>query len=79
MFLGPERQRDSGQIVYEGYGVAVFGEVDGAQIIFAGVAGFDADIRELFRDIDGQLRFGFFGADGADNSSKFPLVKAKRT
>ena len=79
MFLGPQRQRDSGQIVYEGYGVAVFGEVDGAQIIFASVAGFDADIWELFRDVDGQFCFGFFGAGGADNSSKFPLVQAKRT
>jgi hypothetical protein len=79
VFLGPERQRDGGQIIDQGGGVSIFSEIDSAQIVFAGVTGFDADIRELFRDINGQLRFGLFGAGGADNYPKFPLVKAKRT
>jgi len=57
--------------------VAVFGQVDGPQIKLARVAGLDADVRELFRDVHRQLAFRFFTARGAQNPAKLPFLQTK--
>ena len=62
--VSPEGQRDSGEIVDERNGMTVFGEVYGADVEPAGVAGFDSDVRELFGDVHRELGFGFFAAGG---------------
>ena len=77
VFGGPESQGEGGQVVDQGDGVAVFGEVDGADVVAAGVAGFYADVGELFGDVDGELGFGFFAAGGAEDAAEFPFVEAE--
>jgi hypothetical protein len=79
VFLGPEREREGGEVVDDGDGVAVFGEVDGADAGFAGVAGFYAEVGELLGDVDGEFFFVGFGAVGAIDSAEIPLVQAERT
>jgi hypothetical protein len=43
-----------------------------------GVAGFHTDVREFLGDVNGESLHIFFAARGADDSSVFPLVRAKR-
>lgn len=76
-FVGPEGQRERGEVVDQGDGVAVGGEVDGAQVGAAGVAGFDADVGKLLGDVDGELGFGLFAAIGAEDAAKFPFLGAE--
>jgi hypothetical protein len=77
VFVGPEGEGKGGEIVNQGDGVAVFGEVDGADVVPAGIAGFDAHVRKLFGDIDRELAFGFFATGGAENAAKIPFVETK--
>ena len=65
MLVRPQSERDGGEVVDQGDGVAVFGEVDGGETKLAGVAGFDADVGQLLGDVDRELGFGFFAAGGA--------------
>jgi hypothetical protein len=48
----PERKWHRGEIIDERHGVAVFGEINPAQVKLAGVAGFRADVRELLLKSD---------------------------
>jgi hypothetical protein len=50
---------------------------DGADVVAAGVAGFNADVGELFGDVDGEFVFGFFAAGGAEDAAEFPFVEAE--
>ena len=59
--------------------MAVFGQVDGAQIELAGFAGFHANVGKLLGYIDGEFLFVVFAAGGAENAAKLPLLKTKRT
>ena len=77
MLVGPEGEGKGGEIVDDGDSVAVLGEVDGAEVELAGVAGLDAYVGKLLGDVDGQLVFGFFAASGAEKASKIPLAHAK--
>ena len=78
LLRGPQRKRHGCDVVDDRNGVAVFGEVDGAEEVLAGVAGIHADVRKLFGDVDGQLCFARFAATGAEDAAKFPLVRAER-
>jgi hypothetical protein len=53
VLLGPERQWNGGEVIDERDGVAVFCQVDGLEIELAGIAGFDANVGQLLRNIDG--------------------------
>jgi hypothetical protein len=57
--------------------VAVFGQVDGAEVVAAGFAGFYADVGELFGDVDGEFVFGFFAARRAKDAAEFPFVETE--
>ena len=78
LLCGPQRKRHGGDVVDDRNGVAVFGEVDGAEEVLAGVAGIHADVRKLFGDVHRQLCLAGFTATGAEDAAKFPLVGAKR-
>ena len=78
VLAGPERERDGSEVVDERDGVAVFGEVDGADVEVAGVAGFDAKVRKLLDHINGELALGFFAASGTEDAAKIPFVKTER-
>ena len=78
MFVSPEGEREGGEVVDDGNGMPIFGEVDGAEEGFAGVAGFHAEVRELFGDVDGKLGLGVFSAGGAEDSAEFPFLEAER-
>ena len=54
--------------------MAVFGQVDGADLGLAGVTGFDADVGELLGYVDGQFLFVFFAACVAIDSAKIPFL-----
>ncbi len=75
--MGPQGERNRGQIIHQGDGVAVFGEIDSGEIKLAGVAGFDADVGQLLGDVDGELGFGFFAAGGAEDTAEFPFLEAE--
>jgi hypothetical protein len=77
VFVGPEGEGDGGEVIHERDGVAIFREVDGAQIEFAGIAGFDADVGELLRGVHGELVFGFFAAGRAQEAAKLPFFGAE--
>src|SRR5216684_624081 len=79
VLVGPQRQWDRCQIIDEGDSVAVFRQIHAGEKKFAGVARFDADVRQLLRYVDRKLAFGFFAARGAMNPAEFPLLRAKRT
>jgi hypothetical protein len=77
--MGPESERDRGQIIDQGDGVAVFRQIDRAEIKLAGIASFHANVGQLLRYVDRELAFCFFAARRAMNPAKFPLLRAKRT
>src|SRR5882724_13072875 len=79
LLMGPQGERNRGQIIHQGDGVAVFGEIDSGEIKLAGVAGFDADVGQLLGDVDGELGFGFFAAGGAEDTAEFPFLGAEGT
>src|SRR6266851_841582 len=79
VLVGPQRQWDRCQIIDEGDSVAVFRQIHAGEKKFAGVARFDANVRQLLRYVDRKLAFGFFAARGAMNPAEFPLLRAKRT
>src|SRR6266478_3928015 len=79
VLVGPQRQWDRCQIIDEGDSVAVFRQIHAGEKKFAGVARFDADVRQLLRYVDRKLAFGFFAARGAMNPAELPLLRAKRT
>ena len=60
MLVCPEREGDRGEVIDEGDGVAVFGQVDRSEEKLAGVAGFHADVGQLLRDVNWLLALGFF-------------------
>src|SRR5258708_33840351 len=78
MLVGPERERDGSEIIDQGDGVAVLGEIDGAQIKFAGVAGFHADVGKLLGNVDRQFAFLFLVTKRAENPPKIPFSVAER-
>jgi len=45
----PYRERHGGEFIHDGNGEAVPGQVHGFDVGFAGVAGLDADVAEIFR------------------------------
>jgi len=45
----------------------------------AGVAGFYADVGELFGYVDGEFVFGFFAAGGTKDAAEFPFMEAEGT
>src|SRR3989442_13546498 len=77
VFVGPQGKRNRRQIIDQGDGMAIFGQVNGAEIEFAGIASFHANVRELFRDVDRQLVLGFLTARGAQNPAKLPFLQTK--
>src|SRR5258708_29119622 len=78
MLVGPERERDGSEIIDQGDGVAVLGEINGAQIKFAGVATLHADVGKLLGNVDRQFAFLFLAAKRAENSPKIPFPEAER-
>ena len=79
MLLCPEIQWQGGQVVYRWDRVAVASHVDALDIRLAGIAGFNARLRELFRAEYGQLVFMLFSTIWAENASEFPLAGAQAT
>ena len=79
MFVGPESQGKGGQVVDNGYSVAVFGQIDGADVVAASFAGFHADVGELLSHVHRELVFGCFTAGGTEDAAKFPFVQAEGT
>jgi len=74
VFVGPKGEGEGSEVIDERNGVAVFCEIDGANVELAGFAGFDAHVRELLGDVDGELVFGFFAAGGAEKAAKVPFA-----
>ena len=77
LFVGPKSLGDGGEVVHEGDGVAVLGEVHAGKEKFAGIAGLDAKMGKLLGDVDGEFVFGFFAAGGAKDAAKFPFLRAE--
>lgn len=77
VFVGPEGEREGGEVVDGGNGVAVFGQVDGAEVGSASVAGFRADVRELFGNEDGEFGFVGFAAARAEDAAEIPFGGAE--
>lgn len=77
VFVGPQGEWDSGQVVNERDRVAIFGQVDRAEEEFASIAGFDPNMGKLFGDVDGKLVFGFLAARGAQDAAKIPFAETK--
>src|ERR1700690_1481218 len=77
LLFGPEAERDGRQAVHQRHCVAIFGQINGAQIVLAGLAGFHADVRQLVRNIDGQVVLALFPAKSAQDAAEFPLLRAK--
>src|SRR5579864_3588009 len=65
VFVGPEREGNGGEVVHQRDSVAVFREINRAEVKFAGVATFHANVGKLFGHIDGQLGFLLLAARGA--------------
>jgi len=65
VFVGPEREGNGGEVIDQRDSVAVFGEINGAQIEFAGVATLHANVGKLLGHIDGQFGFLLLAARGA--------------
>src|SRR5271165_3510658 len=78
VFLRPETERNGREVIHGRHGIAILGQIDGAQIALTGFAGFHADVRELFRNEDRQLVFALLAAMGAENPAEFPLLRAER-
>src|SRR5258708_36595643 len=78
MLVGPERERDGSEIIDQGDGVAVLGEIDGAQIKFTGVAGLHADVGKLLGNVDRQFAFLFLVTKRAENPPKIPFPGTER-
>ena len=61
VLMSPEREGNGREVVDDGRGVSVLGQVDGAHVELAGVASFDANMRKLFRlHIDRQFLLVLF-------------------
>ena len=73
----PQGMGKGGEIIDKRDGVAVPGQVNGAQIKLARIAGFNANMRRIFGDIDWQFVFGFFAAGGAKDPAKFPFLRTE--
>ena len=78
VLVGPEGEGKNSEIIDERDSVAVFCEVNGADVELAGVARFDAHMRELLGDIDGELVFRFFAAGRTKQAAKIPFAHTKR-
>lgn len=77
VFVGPEGEGKGGEVVDGGNGVAVFAEVDGAEVGAAGIAGFGADVGELFGDEDREFGFVGFAAVRAEDAAERPFGGAE--
>ena len=75
VLLRPEVERDRGEFVNQRVGQAVLGEIDGLDVIVAGVAAFDAYVRELFSCIDGKFGLVFLAAPSANDAAKLPFAE----
>src|SRR6185312_593191 len=74
----PQALGDGRQLVDDGDGAAVFRHVNRLDVVVAGVARFDADVRVLLGDVDGELFDVLFAAGGADDAPEIPLRGTER-
>jgi hypothetical protein len=78
LFFSPETERQRSQIIDEGNGVPVLGQIDSPKKVPAGLATFHANMGKQFRNIDRQFVFALFAALGAKDSPKLPFLRAER-
>src|SRR5580658_644523 len=76
--FGPDIERDGGDFVDDGDGVAVLGEVDGFEIGLAGIAGIDTGGGKFSAGVDGQLVLVLLAASGAHHATILPLGGTER-
>src|SRR5262249_10175982 len=79
VFLCPKRERNRSKVIRFRNGISVFRQIDRAQVVFAGVAALDANVRKLFRHKHRQFVLTLFATGGTENSSEDPFIRTKRT
>jgi hypothetical protein len=75
---GPEGEGKCGEVVDERDGVAIGGQVDGADVGVTGFTGFYTDVRKLLGNVDRELGFRLLAAGGAEDAAEFPFLGAER-
>ena len=79
MFLRPKIELHSRHFIDYGIGQAVAGEVDGFEILFAGVTTFNPHVFKFCRRKDRQLGMVLFAAGRAQDTPELPLGEAEGT
>ena len=75
----PEIERHRCHLVHQRNGVAVDRQINRLEVVMAGIAGFYADSREIFRRIAGKFFVVSLPASGTQNAAELPLCQTKRT
>ncbi len=78
MLERPKRVGDCRQVIDQGHGTAVLGQVNRSQIKLARVTRIDPHVRGIFRDVHWQFVFRFFATRGAQDAPELPFLRAER-
>ena len=73
VLLRPEIEGDGGHLIDDGISQAVLCHVDRLEIGVAGIAAFDANVRECLGGINGKLGMIFLAAVGTDEAAELPF------